>query len=57
MKVELTKSQCINIAEFIETNLLDVIRKDTDLDNLGYVEDLLLAKKTLEKAVKEYEGN
>lgn len=57
MKVELTKSQCNSIADFIEMNLLDVIRKDTDLDCLGYVEDLLLAKTTLEKAVKEYEGN
>ena len=57
MKVELTKSQCNSIADFIEMNLLDVIRKDTDLECLGYVEDLLTAKTTLEKAVKEYEGN
>lgn len=57
MKVELTKSQCNTIADFIEMNLLDVIRKDTDLECLGYVEDLLTAKTTLEKAVKEYEGN
>ena len=40
MKVELTKSQCYNIAEFIETNLLDTIRKNVDLDNFGYLEDL-----------------
>ena len=56
MKVELTKSQCINIADFIEMNLLDVIRKDNDLDNLDYVQDLLDAKKALEKAVNEYEN-
>jgi len=57
MKVELTKSQCYNIAEFIETNLLDTIRKNVDIDNFGYLEDLIDAKRTLEKAVKEYEGH
>lgn len=57
MKIELTKSQCINIADFIEANLLDVIRKDVDLDRLEYVQDLLTAKDALEKAVKDYEGN
>lgn len=60
MKVELTKSQCNNVAEFIGTNILnilDVIRKDTNIEDLGYVVDLLTAKAALEKAVKEYEGN
>lgn len=57
MKIDLTKSQCVSVADFIEMNLLDVIRKDVDLDRLEYVQDLLTAKDALEKAVKDYEGN
>lgn len=52
MKVELTKDQCQNIADFIELNLLQVIRLDTDIDNLAWVESLILAKKELEQAVR-----
>lgn len=57
MKVELTKSQCYAIADFIGMNLLDVIRKDTDIESLDYVQNLLTAIDVLQKAVKEYEGN
>lgn len=52
MIVELTKVQCQNIADFIELNLLDAIRNDVDIDNLVWVESLILAKKELEQAVK-----
>ena len=55
MKVELTKNQCRNVAEFIEMNLLDVIRNDVDIDNVAWLEDMLDAKRALEKAVDEYE--
>ena len=34
MLVELTKDQCESLVEFIELNLLDVIRNDTDVDTL-----------------------
>ena len=57
MKVELTKSQCNNPAEFIELNLLDSIRNDPDMDNLDYLRDMLNAEEALRKAVDEYEGN
>lgn len=56
MKVELTKNQCRNVAEFIEMNLLDVIRNDVDIDNVAWLEDMLDAKRALEKAVDEYEN-
>ena len=52
MIVELTKDQCQNIADFIELNLLDVIRGDADIDNLAWVESMILAKNEMEKAVK-----
>ena len=57
MKVELTKDQCVNIADFIDVHLLDAIRRDADIDNLAWVESLILAKKALEKAVDEYENS
>ena len=57
MKVELSKAQCYAIADFIGMNILDVIRKDTDIDSLDYVQNLLTAIDVLQKAVAEYEGN
>ena len=56
MKVELTKNQCQVVAEFIEMNILDVIRNDTDIDNIAWLENMLDAKQALEKAVDEYEN-
>lgn len=52
MKVELTKSQCENLAFFIEVNLLEEIRKDLDIDNLNWLRDMLDAQKILEEAAK-----
>lgn len=57
MKVELTKSQCNNLAEFIELYLVDAIRNDPEIDNLDYLRDMLNAEEALRKAVDEYEGN
>lgn len=53
MKVELTKNQCQVVAEFIEMNILDVIRNDLDIDNIAWLENMLDAKRVLEKAVGE----
>lgn len=57
MKVELTKSQCNNVADFIEIYIFQAIRDDTDMDNIEYLRDMLDAEKALRKAVDEYEGN
>lgn len=56
MKVELSKDQCRNLAEFIDIHLLDAIRSDPDIDNLRWVESMILAKNALGKAVEEYEN-
>ena len=56
MKVELSKVQCQVVAEFIEMNILDVIRNDTDIDNIAWLENMLEAKRVLEEAVGEYEN-
>ena len=35
MKVELTKSQCENVADFIEMYIIRSIREDLDIDKGG----------------------
>lgn len=53
MLIDLTKGQCESLIDYIEVNLLDVIRNDTDIDNLLWVQNILTAKDAFEKAVKE----
>ena len=50
MVVELTKSQVKNIADFIEFNLLNVIRNDDDIDNILWVNDMCEAYVKLREA-------
>lgn len=57
MKIELTKSQCVNLVEFIELNLIPAIRAAMEMDNLDYLDDIITARKALQKAVDEYEGH
>lgn len=49
--VGLTKSQCKNIVDFIETNLIDAIRNDDGIDNIDWIEDMLNARNILREAV------
>ena len=49
---ELTKSQCRNIADFIEDNLLQVIRNDTCIDNFGWLVDIVSAYEKLREGEK-----
>lgn len=53
VKIELTKGQCESLSEFIEMNLLDVIRKDVDIDNLNWVRNILDAQKIFEEVAKK----
>lgn len=36
-----TKSQLDNLIEFIELNFIDVLRNDTDIDNIDYVVNMM----------------
>lgn len=36
-----TESQVYNLIEFIELNFIDVVRNDTDIDNIDYVVDMI----------------
>ena len=55
MMIDLTKEQCESLIDYIEMNLLDVIRNDTDIDNICWVQNILTAKDAMEKAVAEGE--
>ena len=57
MMVELTKTQCARIASFIEEHLLDEIREDMSIDNLGWVRDLANAHKSLLDAAEGAEDD
>ena len=53
MQIELTKSQCENLAEFIDLNIFSMIRDDTDIDSIGWLSDIMDAYKKLQMAVAE----
>ena len=50
--VRLKKSQCKNLADFIEFGLIEQIRDDTSIDNISWIEDMIGAMRTLEEAAK-----
>ena len=43
LHLELTETETYNLANFVEENLIDVIRVDTDIDNFAWVRDLVTA--------------
>lgn len=48
--VSLTKSQCVNVADFIEICLIQYIKDDHDLDNVLWVADMIDAYRALRDA-------
>lgn len=40
---ELTKKEAYAVAEFIDCNLLDYIRSDTDIDSMGWLRSIVHA--------------
>ena len=53
INVQLTKSQCRNVAEFIELNLIHHIQNDPDIDNVGWIKDMVDAMSILERAEQD----
>lgn len=47
MIIDLTESQCKNLCDFIEFNVFDYIRNDTDIDNIDWIVDMMEAYKKL----------
>ena len=48
--VTLTRSQCANLAEFIEFHLFDEIRNNPEIDNIEWVCDMVGAYRALQEA-------
>ena len=53
MRVELTKSQCENLVDFIDSEFIDSIRNDEEMDNIEYIRDMIMAREALKEAAEE----
>ena len=53
MQIELSKRQCKNMADFMEWDIFEVIRNDTDIDNIDWLVDMCKAYETLRKVGNE----
>ena len=53
--LELTRSQAKNLAEFIEWNIFDHIRGDTEIDNIYWLYEMTSLHKTLEEMIKQFD--
>lgn len=51
--INLTKSECEQLADFIEYNIYDVIRNDPEIDNINWLECMMSAYKKLREGEKE----
>ena len=49
MIIDLKESQCINLCDFIELNIFDYIRNDTDIDNIDWLVDMMEIYQKLKK--------
>lgn len=47
MIIDLTKSQCENLCDFIEFNIFENIRDDTDIENIDWLVDMMEAYQKL----------
>ena len=47
MIIDLTESQCKNLCDFIEFNIFEYIRNDTDIDHIDWIVDMMEAYKKL----------
>ena len=49
--IEVTKDQCESVIDFIEMNLLDVIRQDDCIDNIDWVANILAVRNAMKRAL------
>ena len=47
MIIDLTESQCKNLCDFIEFNIFEYIRNDRDIDNIGWLIEIIGAYQKL----------
>ncbi len=53
MIIDLTESQCKNLCDFIEVNIFEYIRNDTEIDNIDWIVDMMEAYKKLKGGEQE----
>lgn len=53
MKIELSKSQITNLANFIQFNFIEEIRNNDDIDNINYLVDMCDAYVVLREAEEQ----
>ena len=51
--IELEEHEAFNVLSFIEENLFDVIRVDTDIDNFEWLKDLINVHQKLKEVTKD----
>ena len=51
--INLTKSQCENLADFIQDNIFRTIRDDFEIDNMDWLIDMVDAYKILREAERD----
>lgn len=51
--VDLTKDQCESMVDLIELNLLDIIRNDTEIDNIQWLVNVVDAYKIMKAEVEK----
>lgn len=54
--IEVTKDQCESVIDFIETNLLDVIRQDDSIDNIDWVVNILAVRNAMKRVLESPKG-
>ena len=47
MIIDLTESQCENLCDFIEFNIFENIRNDTEIENIDWLVDMMEAYQKL----------
>lgn len=50
--IELTESQCIDLAQFIEFNIFNFIRDDEEIDNIDWLTDIIDTYKKIKECTK-----
>ena len=53
VEIHLTKSQCNNLADFIDFYLIKAIREDEEIDNLMWIKDMIDAHTVLREGGAE----
>jgi hypothetical protein len=51
LHLELTETEAYNLVNFVEENLIDVIRVDTDIDSFDWIRDLVNAYQKIAEVI------